>query len=673
VVAGLDDVQVVPGQGGRTPGAGSVLGRVRERSAPPAGPAGFWPFPDLAFVELVDWTDHEVAPLAAIDSPVGGRVHAWGFGRREEGMDPVGTPASYEMVGEDGDGYLQLQAGEVQRGMSGAPVVCCTHAAVFGLISVSRDLGQPRGGWMSPLRTLEPGEAPDPLIERVRLIREANRAAAWRSRTPWSCAVGGADFAGLVDQPWLHLTFGSGMPPSLLLRAEYLTVDFGFRDQALDSAVSWCEQAAPLAVARITAAGGAGKTRFGIELCRAMAERAWVCGFLPRRDRGLRGAKRPRLVVVDYFDERDAPELADSLGQLAQSASAMFPVRVLLLARPNRMLRVMDLEESLRMEAKGALAGALELVLDQSTAAAAIQVGERRELFGRGYVAYSKALFGAEHVGVAPERDLSADRFGAPFDVLLEAFDAAHGGPLDLGPAAIDRALDHERRHWQARDPDIGIDSIRAGVALATLATAPAQRDAGFLLDLACGPGVETRSKLDLLIAGLYEGPRHWNPLRPDRLGEALIIDVFNSLPDQGLGWITHLLAIDNEQQLEHSLDVLTRLGGALSRDHQLIAVARDALLERHVALVDRSEQQTISTASREGHTALLTSLSRAHSALIDTAALASLNLEAKSALSRSFDRLGALATRCGRSEEARAIFQHAYELGLALPGRGSR
>src|SRR5689334_9572560 len=75
VVSGVDQVRVVPIG---APAPEPVNGVVRERSEPPSGSSGFWPFPDLAFIELDGWTDNAVAPLATIDPPVGGDIHAWG-------------------------------------------------------------------------------------------------------------------------------------------------------------------------------------------------------------------------------------------------------------------------------------------------------------------------------------------------------------------------------------------------------------------------------------------------------------------------------------------------------------------------------------------------------------------------------------------------------------------
>ena len=71
VVEGVDAVWVVPDRGAGTDGAGAlpeqVRGVVRARSAPREERARsvFWPFPDLAVLELEGWTGHVCAPLVA--------------------------------------------------------------------------------------------------------------------------------------------------------------------------------------------------------------------------------------------------------------------------------------------------------------------------------------------------------------------------------------------------------------------------------------------------------------------------------------------------------------------------------------------------------------------------------------------------------------------------------
>ncbi len=665
VVAGLDEVEVVPDPSIDPSPSRRIVGRVRECSDPPHDGSSFWQFPDLAFIELIDWVDHPVAPIGELCPPGRTPVHAWGFAFRESGVEPVGSPASYEFVGEDGDGYLQVQAGEAPRGLSGAPAVCCDAGLVFGLVSVSRDLSQPRGGWISPLRRLDVDGRPEALVARTRDLAQANGETAWRSRGLWSSVVSGRDADDTVGQPWRNLRFEAGMASSLVLRSEYLIVGYVDRHNRLDEAISWCEQRAPVAIARVDGLGGAGKTRFGIELCRAMSDRAWVAGLLLRSDGRLVQVRRPRLVVVDYFDERDAHELADALGALARSASPMFPVRIVLLARPNLLLTEWDSAEALRSESTGVLAGALESASDQSRAAEAFSLEERRTVFHRGFDAFRRSLFPDEVTGEPPEIDLADDRYGAPFDVLLEAYDAAHAqAPMSAtGRPAIDRALDHELHHWRTHEPDVSTTALRTAIALATLTTAPTAGDADVLVDLVCGDDQTMRASVDNFVASLYPGSNHWNALAPDRLGEALIVSVLDSHADDGEALVAGIFHSVSDRQVEHSLDVLTRIAGSFGADHSVVGSARRAMLRHHRSLVERAGHQAAPADHAIGRAGLLTALARGHATLVTEPSLANLSQGARSELSASFDELGDLAIRYGRSDEAATIFAHALTL----------
>ncbi|HKR51669.1 MAG TPA: serine protease, partial [Pseudonocardiaceae bacterium] len=113
VVEGCDVVSVVPDRdaapdGTRAAVPPQVSAQVRERSEARdvSFESAFWPFPDLALLELDGWIDHVCAPLTS-DKPVhGSEPHAWGFGRREEGVVSPGSAALFRYVGVDGDGYL---------------------------------------------------------------------------------------------------------------------------------------------------------------------------------------------------------------------------------------------------------------------------------------------------------------------------------------------------------------------------------------------------------------------------------------------------------------------------------------------------------------------------------------------------------------------------------------
>ncbi|MGH3933149.1 MAG: S1 family peptidase, partial [Pseudonocardiaceae bacterium] len=175
VVEGLETVRVVPDRDAAAADEAAppwVQARVRARSEARdvSSASAFWPFPDLALLELDSWIHHVCAPLTRNKPVHPGEPHAWGFGSREQDVASPGSAASFHYVGVDGDGYLQLRSGDAPRGLSGAPLVCPQSRAVTGLMSVSRNPDDARGGWASPVVALEGG--PGVPQELARLGRE---------------------------------------------------------------------------------------------------------------------------------------------------------------------------------------------------------------------------------------------------------------------------------------------------------------------------------------------------------------------------------------------------------------------------------------------------------------------------------------------------------------------
>ena len=304
VVEGLNDVRLVPDRGAGIDDAGEPPGNappahvpaaVRARSTPrdPAQRTAFWPFPDLAVLELDGWTSHVCAPLVTAEPVRTSQPHAWGFGRREDDVTSPGGAASFTYVGTDGDGYLALKAGDAAPGLSGAPLVCPQRRGVVALASVSRDPRDARGGWASPVSALAGGGLPGDLALVGGQVLALNREQAWRHRDDWNRVLPVPDAELTVDRPWEGLEFERPAAPSLLLRAEFGIVSYSFRGLDLAAARDWCRTRPRFAISYIDAQGGAGKTRFGIELCKAMSARGWLAGFLPKTGRGWTPCRWP--------------------------------------------------------------------------------------------------------------------------------------------------------------------------------------------------------------------------------------------------------------------------------------------------------------------------------------------------------------------------------------------
>jgi len=677
VVEGLDRVSVVPDRGAAAEGDAplAVTGWVRARSEarPEVSETAFWPFPDLAVIELEDWSDHLFAPLVMAEPQRKGESHAWGFGRREAGVAAVGSPASFVYVGQEGDGFLSLKAGDAPPGLSGAPLVCPAQRGVVGVMSVSRNPSDARGGWASPATALTGDQgAPGELADLGTRMVAHNQREAWRHRDRWNrvLPVTGADRT--VNMPWEGLA-GARLPaPSVMLRAEFCLVHYLFREADLNAAVSWCRSQSPVEISYIDAQGGAGKTRFAIELCQQMRRRGWVAGMLPRQDHGISEIPQPRLVAVDYVEERDSAALAEQISALASSATEMTPVRILLLSRPTRGQRPGARMDVLREQeaASGAVIVALDDAEDRSAAVPSLTVPERGILFDSALLAFGRRWHGAEWTPQASGRvDLSADRYDRPLDVLLEAFDAALSGRESQsgGRPPVERALDHEERHWRPTRL-LGFDALvlRRCAALATLAGARDEQEAAALLrlvpELAGESAAAARERMDRWLGGLYDGPDRWNPLRPDRLAEALVTRAVQQDGDDGRGLLAAVLALRSDRQVERALDVLARLADDMAMAPAIAA----ALTERHSALVDRCARQVRGTSQRPGRIGLLEGLARLHTAVLTDQRVADLPISVQSPLRASADTFGDLARDHGLIGEATGL----YRQGLAITKR---
>ncbi|MGW7818436.1 VMAP-C domain-containing protein [Streptomyces puniciscabiei] len=116
---------------------------------------GSWPLPDLAVVELAHPVDHPCLWLTDLSTPPtsgSGRLLLQGFA--PDGNDSVQPWSGDCMVaGQSGAAFrLGGQAGEIEQGVSGGPIVDLSRAAVVGVIKARRNDGD--GGLGVPLTGL---------------------------------------------------------------------------------------------------------------------------------------------------------------------------------------------------------------------------------------------------------------------------------------------------------------------------------------------------------------------------------------------------------------------------------------------------------------------------------------------------------------------------------------
>ena len=639
--------------------AGDARWEVVARSAPPAGSSALWPFPDLALLRATSKVDHPCAPLYPADPAGGTDCHSWGYARREQGVDPVGSPASFGFGGVEADGFLRLKAGQASPGLSGAPLVCPVRRAVVGIITATRDTGSDLGGWAAPASALTALSAPEDLWAE-------NRMAAVRSRRDWN-AVLPADSAGVLAQPWETFVKGPRSSPASLLRADFGVVPYLFRDRELDEAVAWCEGAdvtTPMAIARVAAPGGAGKTRFAIELCKRLAPLGWVAG-LWRGEEKIAQVPLPRLVVIDYAEDAEPASLAGTLDALRRHATAMAPVRVLLFSR-TRAGRVQDPLDALLESAPATLIRILDASQENTVAAARLSVPQRQELYAKsaGHFARAWRAGGPGSLpgpGAGRSPDLSADRYGLALEVLFEALDSVLGGPDadSAGDPPAMRALAHEARYWRATAPRLLPDDelLRQCVALATLAGAGSHAEADTLLSIV---PLTDRRKIISWLGSLYDGPGTLNPLRPDRLGEALVAQALRDREDL-LGTI---LSVGSDEQLTRCFDVLARLSvyDTVAKHATAAAVA-----PYRQSLALRAEAQSRGRPGQPGRLALASSLIRLIAAIPDTFlagdAVRSGDATRQRDLTIFCTRLADLAIDTGQGDQAQDLYQRALAI----------
>jgi tetratricopeptide (TPR) repeat protein len=672
VVDGLRDVRLVPA-GAQQPLDAVVAGSSTRR--PDGSRSGIWPFPDLALLHFVPEDGHHY-PCVLLDAhePTQDRpCQAWGYPRREDEVDPVGSAITVNFQGIDGDRYLSLRAGEIHPGLSGAPLVCPDRRAVVGVVAATRDPRGDRGGWASPAAGLlaGPDVLPADFAAVAAEVWSRNRAAVLADRQSWNAVlpVPGAEQA--LDVTWSPFVRGSKSLPSQMLLADHTVVPYLFRDPDLARMRQWCNQADPIALAVVPGLGGGGKSRFAIELCRQMQADGWSAGFL-RDPQQLISTPAPRLAIVDYAEA--VSNLSDVLKVLRGSATDIAPLRILLLTRTSPRSRQTDPLDPLRREA--VLQSLVDNSVDVSSAEISLTKEQRQVLFRDAVGRFARAWGLLPHTD---DNDLSAGHFARPLEVLVEALNSVLATEDRDGARAAGTGmhllLGHEERYWAVNAPSrLADENRRLAVALVTIAGASDRDGANDLLDLFEHLTVDRLAASDrrdivAWLQGLYDGPDLLNPLRPDRLGEALIQEALDHLGNDGNRLLIGALNLSDAQVL-HTLNVIARLPTSIGR--QVIG----ALLSCYNDLVTRSEERAAGIPGRPGSDDLAVATARAHIGLLSDGTVLTLQPSQRGQLSANMDRLGSLLVNWGQVAMARAIFDQALlidqELALAEPGNTS-
>ena len=320
-------------------------------------------------------------------------------------------------------------------------------------------------------------------------------------------------------------------PPGALLRAEYGVVPFHGRDDELGHLRGWCGGEAPVKVRLYTGAGGMGKTRLALELCRRLRDEGWQAGFLapdPSRSpaetwRDVRAREKPWLLVVDYAETR-RELLVPLLREMYRVDDGT--VRMLLLARA-----ALDWWEQLKREGDGVG----ELLSGPATRwftlmPLATTVEDREGSYRRAAEAFAGRL--GKEVPEAPPDGLDAEYYERVLLLHMRALADIEGVAVKDEDGILDFVLRRERRFWErlARERKLSADlaeGIGRALAMITLGGGVGSEDhavtAISALRLFADQDRSVLVQVARLLHESYPGERWIEPILPDLLGEHLI------------------------------------------------------------------------------------------------------------------------------------------------------
>lgn len=381
-------------------------------------------------------------------------------------------------------------------------------------------------------------------LEQGETVASAARSARLQVREEFPDATTWAAYA-VYAHPGARLRLGLGpsplrlpefrwcpgvSPEGALLQAEYGVVPFHGREQEMDGLEEWCRDAAGVGVRLYTGAGGMGKTRLALELCRRVREEDWQVGLLapdPARSpqdvwRDLEARDRPALVVVDYAESREEL-LVPLLRELYRSEEGRF--RLLLLARD-----ALDWWEHLKREGEGVG----DLLQGPATRWFMLQaLGTSEEERRASYLLAAQA-FGERLDKPAPDEapeDLDEAFYERVLLLHMRALADVDGAELRDRDDILDYILARERRSWKRQAEARGLpvalaEGIGRGMAAINLGGGAESEDhAVAVLSALSFFADQDRSvlvQLARLLHDTYPGEKWIEPLLPDLLGEHL-------------------------------------------------------------------------------------------------------------------------------------------------------
>lgn len=411
-------------------------------------------------------------------------------------------------------------------------------------------------------------------------------------------------------------------------------VEFIDRGGWLDGLETWCvDPSERIATAVIDGAGGMGKTRLALELCRRMGQRGWIAGLYQPHADGLNALARepmPRLVVLDYAESN-----RDSVKRLLEVFSQRLPsrtdpVRLVFVVRRDAIGTVSTLNVGHQSRGNGLLLSAHRITLSEfdrdGSTAVDFDRAARKHLYGRARHAFDRILrghetdsrFRADSTTTAVERTsswpietLNLERRKSPLAVLLQAVLDSEGnaeGRSHSDNQVIEHILHREDElFWRESQPPAELKAMAewrcCAVAIATLFSPDSEKGATSILGLV-EPWQDSsalRATTSSWLSGLYPGRSYINPLEPDRIGEALVARYLDKLLPAALDLWSSEYDPTTQRAKERSLLVAGRLTATCARQiGAAIEGSIDLLVTRAIQAEEQMAQRGESFSSRQ-------------------------------------------------------------------------
>jgi hypothetical protein len=323
-------------------------------------------------------------------------------------------------------------------------------------------------------------------------------------------------------------------PPGALLRADIDdAVPFHGREQEMVDLDQWCESSASVGIRLYTGAGGMGKTRLAIEMCKRYRQKGWRAGFLSTQATQAENRiwasvihhHAPLLVVVDYAETRH-DDVSTLLREVFEANTNHPKIRLMLLARAAD-----DWWECIKTEGEGVgelLSGPATRRI--SLQALAMAVDDRKFSYQCAATHFASML--QKPTPQTLPDDIGAEYFERVLLLHMDALAAVEGVKVRGDQGILDFVLNRERRFWRRLSeerqlPRAIADGIGQAMATVTLGGGATTQDEAVTIlkqiPLLKEENTALLKELSDLLHDVYPGKKWIEPVLPDLLGEHLV------------------------------------------------------------------------------------------------------------------------------------------------------